>query len=168
MFAPQVHLMLNHVPVLGALFGAVALVVALRARNDTMARFALAALVVAAIAAAPVYLSGGLSEGTIEKVAGVQEGSIERHEGAARVATVAMAALGLGALVALLRFRRRPISPPVASTLLVLALALTGVLAWTAHLGGEIRHAEIRSGVSTASVIDARTGAESERESDEH
>ena len=60
MNAPQIHLMLNHVPVLGVLFVTITLAAALLLRNGTLLRFALFALVVVAIAAIPVYFSARL------------------------------------------------------------------------------------------------------------
>ena len=149
MLAPQIHLMLNHVPVLGALFVAAALATGLWSRRELLTRFALVVLVLIAIAAIPVYFSGGSSEESIEKLAGVHEQTIERHEDAARVATLVIVALGLASLVTLVRYRSRSIPRLVAGSLLAGLLASSGMMAWAAHLGGEIRHAEIR-GATTA------------------
>jgi uncharacterized membrane protein len=155
--------MLNHVPVLGVVFGALVLAAGLRFHNDTLTRLALVTLVVAAFAAIPVYLSGGSSEDRIEKLVGVHESTIEQHEDAARVATIVLGALGLASLVMLIRSRRRSIPRALASALLVAALALSGVLAWTAHLGGQIRHSEIRGGSTLpASAESDEGGAERE------
>jgi uncharacterized membrane protein len=160
MFAPQIHLMLNHVPVLGALFGTFALAAGMRSRNDTLTRAALVMLVVAAAVAIPVYITGGLSEDSVEKMAGVHEATIESHEDMAKVSTLGLAVLGLGALVALSRSRRRPPSHRFVAALLAVAIVLSGALAWTAHLGGQIRHSEIRSG--SASPASAQTDENSE------
>jgi len=159
MNAPQVHLMLNHVPVLGILFVTIALAAGLWLRLGTLLRFALVTLVAISLAAIPVYFSGGSSEETIEKLAGVQKSAIEQHEDVARVVSLGLGMLGLASVVALIRYRRRAIPPALAATMLVAVVALSGALAWTAHLGGQIRHAELR-GVTSA----ATTPAESHRD----
>jgi uncharacterized membrane protein len=163
MNTPQIHLALNHVPVLGAAFAMVALGAGLWARHGALVRFGLFILVAIALAAIPVYFSGEGSEEAIEHLAGVQRSAIEPHEDLARAATLGLAALGLGALAALIRYRRRPVPPRVRWALLLAAIALGGVLARTAHLGGQIRHAELRSAGATAASPE-KAGAEHDRE----
>ncbi len=74
----------------------------------------------------------------------VSERRIERHEDAAAVATSGAALLGVAALLLLWRSRRTGSMP---STLLLatfgLAVLTTVLMAWTANLGGQIRHSEI-------------------------
>ena len=151
MNAPQVHLMLNHVPVIGVLFAALALGVGLVWRNVAILRLGLAILVLVALAAVPVYFSGEPTEEHVEHLAGVSESTIEAHEDMAKAAMISMAVLGLAALVALLRYRRQSVPPRLAGLLLVAVLALSGALAWTAHLGGRIRHPELSGAATNAS-----------------
>lgn len=157
MNAPQVHLMFNHVPVIGILFVIVTLAVGLWSRRAPLLRFGLATLLVLSIVAVPVYFSGGRSEGTIEKLAGVRESTIEQHEAAARAASVALGVLGLGAVLALIRYRRRDVPRAIGATMLVTAVVVSGALAWTAHLGGQIRHEEL-SGTRSAAVAPGEAG----------
>jgi hypothetical protein len=161
MNAPQIHLMLNHVPVLGIVFAAVALGAGLWLRHGTLLRFACFILVAISLAAVPVYFSGEPSEETIEELAGIQESSIERHEDAAGVVTPGLGLLGLISLIVLIRYRSRAIPPRLAASLLVATVVLSGALAWTAHLGGQIRHPEMRADASAATTS-------AEGESDEH
>jgi uncharacterized membrane protein len=141
----HLHLMLNHLPVLGTVFGLALLAWALLRRNETMQRAALGTFVLAALAAIPVYLTGEPSEEMVEHLAGTAEQAIEAHEAAAVVALIAVEALGAMALAALLLFRKRVMPRPMVGAALVFALVTAGWMAQTANLGGRIRHAELRA-----------------------
>lgn len=146
MQAPQIHLMLNHVPVLGTLFAVVTLGAGVWMKNAGIVKLALAALVIVALAAMPVFFTGEPAEKAIEHAAGVSERVVEPHEDFAKVSLVAVILLGAASAFALLRFRGRELSRGMALTVLVAGLGVAGMLAWTAHLGGMIRHPELRAG----------------------
>jgi uncharacterized membrane protein len=141
----HLHLMLNHLPVLGTVFGLALLAWALLRRNETMQRAALGTFILAALTAIPVYLTGEPSEEMVEHLAGTAEQAIEAHEEAAVVALIAVEALGAMALAALLLFRKRVMPRPMVGAALVFALVTAGWMAQTANLGGRIRHAELRA-----------------------
>ncbi len=142
----QVHLMLNHLPVLGVPFGLGLLVFALATRREETLRVGLGVLVLAAIAAGVVYLSGGAAEEVVEEAARVPEAVIERHEEAAELAAIAAGALGLVALVGLFVSRSRTLPRWFGACTLTGALLVSGLMAWTANLGGKVGHEELRSG----------------------
>ncbi len=148
MNAAQIHLMLNHLPVIGALFATVILAAGLLWRNALLQRLALGTLVVVALAAVPVYLSGEPAEEIIEHAAGVEKSVVKTHEDMAQVALIAVEVIGFVALVALVLYRRRAMATGFAAVLLIAMFALCGTLAWTAHLGGQIRHPELRGAVA--------------------
>lgn len=150
----QMHLMLNHLPLYGLLFVAVAVGAGFVARKGTLVRFGLAMLVAVALSAVVVLFTGEPAEETVEHLAGVSKSTIEAHERVARPATFVVAALGAVALVGLARSRRREPSRAFAGSILILALGSSALLAWTAHLGGVIRHPEIASGAAAASPAD--------------
>ena len=139
----HLHLMLNHLPVLGTLFGLVLLAWALSRRNETLQRAALATFVLTALTAIPVFLTGEPSEEIIEHMTGTAQQAIESHEEAAVIALIAIEALGAMALAVLLLFRRRILPRPLLGGALVFAIATAGWMAQTANLGGRIRHAEL-------------------------
>ena len=161
MNASQVHLMLNHVPVLGVVFVMAALAAGLWLRRGTLLRFGLFTLVAIAVASVPVYFSGGASEETVETMAGVQERTIEQHEDVAQAASIGLVILGLIGLAGLVRYRNAPIPAPFAATVLAAAIVMGGALAWTAHLGGQIRHDELR-GTTSATNVPAETHPEAD------
>ncbi|HJQ83477.1 MAG TPA: DUF2231 domain-containing protein [Candidatus Binatia bacterium] len=148
MTSPQIHLMLNHLPVVGLLFVVVVLVAGLVSRNDAILRLAFLSIVACALAAIPVFLSGEPAEERVEHLAGVSESAIERHEDVAKAVTFGLEVLGLAAVAVLLRSRGRRIPIGLAAAFLAATLAWSGLLAWTAHLGGLVRHSEIASPVA--------------------
>jgi uncharacterized membrane protein len=150
MNAPQVHLMLSHVPVIGTLGVGLALLAGIAFRSAALVRFGLALMVAVGLATIPVFLSGEPSEKHIEHLAGVSEHTIEAHEEMAQKTTVGIAVVALLALVALVRSRGREPARGWSATILLLTVVLGVALAWTAHLGGRIRHPEIHSGAGAA------------------
>ena len=141
----HLHLLMNHVPVVGALFALLLFATALILRETVSTKFALAFTAGVAAIAVAVYFTGGPAEEAVENLAGVSERSIDSHEEAAELATIAMSILGGLSLITLFVFRTR--KPPrwVALAGFVGTVVVSGMMGWTANLGGQIRHTEIQS-----------------------
>ena len=151
--AAQLHLALTHLPVVTALLAAATLAIGALAGNGAARRFGLVLLVVAGLSVIPTQMTGEGAEEVVEELPGVSEAVIERHEDAAEVAfalTLLGAAVAAGALVASQLGRQRT-AQALFSVALAMSLADTAALAWVAHLGGEIRHTEIRLGAAGGS-----------------
>ncbi|HEX7336906.1 MAG TPA: hypothetical protein VF252_06835 [Gemmatimonadales bacterium] len=145
----HIHLALNHVPVIGLLVVLLLLVVAGLRRSTELTRVSCGLLALLAAVAVVVYFTGEPAEELIENLPGFSEALVEEHEEVALIATIGMVVLGLVALAGLIRFRG-PRSAPAwyGRGVLLLALVMGGVMVWTANLGGQIRHSEIRAGQS--------------------
>jgi hypothetical protein len=160
------HLILNHLPVLGTLFTFLLLLWGVVRRNETIQKTALAALVIVGLSAIPVYLSGESAEEVIEEMPGVEEAYIEAHETMGKFALWAGIALGVAAIAGIGVVATRPASTTSAAVaLLVLNALVFGVMAYTAHTGGQIRHPEIRSqraSPAEAGTQQGETGKEAE------
>lgn len=78
------------------------------------------------------------------------EAVVERHEEVAWVAMVFAGGVALVALLGLLLFWRRTVPRWFGLPVLAATLGLAAIMAWTANLGGQIRHTEIRPGSTTA------------------
>lgn len=148
---PHVHLMLNHVPVLGTVFGAVLLAYGVWRRNESWQRAALWTFAVAALVAIPVYLTGEPAEEAVEHLAGTGENAIEAHEQAALVSLVAIELLGVVAAVSVLVAR---LAQRGARAALAIAFITVGLMTWTANLGGKIRRPELRGAATPAAQPD--------------
>lgn len=148
MDAAHLHLVLNHVPVLGTIFGLLLLLFGLMRREVVLVKTSLVVFVVSGVAAGAAYLTGEPAEEFVEHLAGVSAAAVESHENAGFYALISAGVLGLFALGGLFFFNKR-LPRPFAVTVVILALAVGGMMAWTANLGGQIRHSEIRSDAVT-------------------
>ncbi|MFB6099046.1 MAG: hypothetical protein ABEK84_08055 [Salinibacter sp.] len=151
MTAAQLHLALNHIPVLGTLLGAVFLAYGLWRGQETVQNVSLGLLVFVGAVAVAVYLTGEPAEEIIEGAAGVSHDAIEAHETWGWYAFLASIVTGLGALAALgLEYVRKQLARQAVRAVLVLVLLTSGVMVYTANLGGKINHPELRA--STTAV----------------
>lgn len=142
----HLHLLLNHVPVVGTFFALLLFAAAILPRETVSTRFALGFSAAIAVVALAVYFTGGAAEEAVEKLAGVTERAIEQHEEAAEMATIATSIFGAMSLTALVIFRKRRVVPRwVAVAGFAGTVVLSALMGWTANLGGQIRHTEIRS-----------------------
>ncbi|HEX8848839.1 MAG TPA: hypothetical protein VF761_04825 [Gemmatimonadaceae bacterium] len=156
----HVHLLLNHIPVLGTLLALALLAWAVARKQPSRAKDGLGLLVILGVVAIVVYLTGGAAEDAVENLPGVSEGLIESHEEAALAATIALGALGLMSLLALWRFRARSLPRWVPMAGLAGAAVVAAMMAWTANIGGQIRHSEIRGGTGGVPTQEASTERE--------
>lgn len=151
----HIHLILNHIPVLGAVFCFVLLLTALIRRSDELLKASLAGFVIVALMAVPVYLTGESAEEVLESLSGVSEMFLEQHETWALLSVIALGVLGLISLGGLALSHRQGMIPrPLIGVLIALTLVTCGVVAQTANLGGQIRHAEIRPTFAAAAQAD--------------
>lgn len=146
MSSQHLHLLLNHVPVLVTIFSVIMLAVGLWLRNETLNRTALVGFLISAVITIPVFLSGEGTEEAVEHLPGVTEALIERHEEAADLSFWVIEALGIGALAILgFSLKKREIQRSLLFVLLFVGVGASISVGYTANLGGEIRHTEIRA-----------------------
>jgi hypothetical protein len=147
MSLPHIHLMLNHAPIFGVIFGIVILLYArLRNNKDNMI-VGLWMFVIAALVTIPVYLTGDPAKSEIRNLPTFQKPLVEEHEDAAVFAFIWVGVLGLAALYGL-SFAMRDKKPPKWLPVVVILLSLMSLSTFlrTAQLGGRISHPELRSG----------------------
>jgi hypothetical protein len=166
MSAAHFHLIVNHIPVLGTLFGAGILIAGLWWKQDAVVRIALGLFVVAGVGAAGAYLSGEGAEEIVEGLPGVTEAAIEAHEELALYAFIAAIVLGVAAVGALAAYRSRSVPRAASIGMLVLSLGVFGVMGATANLGGQIRHTELRAGAASGGDVDEGGGRGEEADLD--
>lgn len=169
----HLHLLLNHVPVIGTLLGLLLLLVAFVRKSEELKKVTLGLLVLIALVTVPVYLTGEPAEEMVENIPGVSEVMIERHENAALFSLIAVEVGGITALAGLLLFgRKKWLGNLLAIVPLAFSVVTGGLMAWTANLGGQIRHTEISSGVGYQSQPETdksgRGRKDSEKEREEH
>ncbi|MDO7875772.1 hypothetical protein Q5H93_13595 [Hymenobacter sp. ASUV-10] len=142
----HLHLIFNHVPIVGSFFALVLLGVGLLRRNETLTRAGLVAVLAAAILCIPAQLTGEGAEEVIEDRLNISHHLIHEHEEAAELGFMALELTGALALFGLLLLgRRSPKATLVAGLTLAGAVVSFGLLAQAGNLGGEISHPEVRT-----------------------
>lgn len=144
----HLHLILNHIPVFGLLVGFLLLAWGMIRGYNDIQKAALVTLFVTAATALPVYLTGEPAEDIVEKLPGVSEQIMSQHEDSAMFSLIMAMITGVLALgaIAVKRFLSTQIAAMAAVAVLIVTLITGGAMAFTANLGGQIRHTEIRNG----------------------
>lgn len=162
----QIHLMMNHVPVVAPFVAGVLILVGLLVKSQPVLRVGLGTLLLAGLVAIPVYLTGEPVEEVAEKLPGVAKQQIETHEDSAKATLVLLGALGAASLVALVAYRRRAVPAGVGAAALLLCVVAAGQVAWTAHQGGMIRHTELTTATAAGNGNGAEAGESKEGDDD--
>ena len=169
MNASQIHLALNHVPLFFSIAGGLVLLYGFIRKQEQIKFLSLYFMIIAALFTIPVYLTGEGTEELVEKLPGVSEGLIESHEEMAKIGLIIIIITGIAALITLLVKKRISLLKPSLILCAFLTFISFGVMAQTAHLGGKIRHSEIRNGavISTENEAGENTGVEQEKEKED-
>jgi uncharacterized membrane protein len=143
----HLHLMLNHIPVLGTIAAALLLAIGLARRSREVTQLGLGFAVVVALSSVPVFLTGDPAEDALRDFdPSVDRRLIHAHEEQAEVGYIAVLATGALALVALWRSRRvAEVRRTLPAAVCVALLISFGLFAAAALKGGEIRHTELHS-----------------------
>ncbi len=144
----HLHLLVNHLPIVGTILALPILGLALLGKSGPGAfHSAVLLLVISAGGAVVANSTGEGAEDGVESLPGVSDALIEEHEERAEVALALSIAAGVGAL-GLLGFsaiRRRPPGRALLGLLTALTIAAAAAMAWTGNSGGVIRHTELRT-----------------------
>jgi uncharacterized membrane protein len=149
----HLHLLINHVPILGAVFALVLLIASYLFAPDVLRRTAFAVLVVTALGGLAADLTGDSAEEAIKGFPGVSRDVIHAHEDMADKAYLIGGVVGVLALGGLLRWRRAPVPAGATVVMLLLTAFLSGAMAYTGLLGGRVRHTEVRPGAVPADAM---------------
>lgn len=143
----HLHLMFNHIPILGAIFLTLLLAYALWRSQPEVQRLTLACTALVALLTVPVYFTGEPAEEAIEHTQGYDEKLVEQHEDRGKITMIVVLVTGAAAVGALAMARGgKSLHPGLVRLVLVGLVASSGVAAWTALDGGQIRHTELRPG----------------------
>jgi uncharacterized membrane protein len=141
----QLHLALNHVPVVGLPILLLILIAGWWRRSADVLRLALWALALLAAAAIAIKFTGDFAaEQSAPRLAEVQA-YVQRHEQAGDQVTAGVFLLGLASALALLLARgARPVRGWTVALVLVLGLVTAALYLRSAHTGGQISHPILR------------------------
>lgn len=147
----QIHLYLNHFPVIGSIIGSGLFLVSLGGKNDGMRRASLIIFAAVGLITIPTFASGKGAQLMLQKQPGISDAFVQRHEGAAMLALWFLEATGAFALAGLWQLHRRArMTNWNLSAVLIFSLLTVGQIARTGNTGGEIRHPEVRASQEAA------------------
>ncbi|MEO5816908.1 MAG: hypothetical protein ABIT20_16685 [Gemmatimonadaceae bacterium] len=149
----HLHLLVNHVPIIGAFFALALLAASYLFAPDVLRKTAFVALIVVAFAGLASDLTGEPAEKVIDGFPGVSRDVIHAHEDMAERAYLIGGVVGVLALGGLLRWRRTPVPAGAALVMLLGTAFLSGAMAYTGLLGGRVRHTEVRPGSVPADAM---------------
>ncbi|MFD2720788.1 hypothetical protein ACFST9_18850 [Hymenobacter monticola] len=143
----HLHLLVNHLPIVGSLFAAVLLGAGLLKRNVSLTKAGLVAVLVAGLLCLPAQLTGEGAAFVMQDPHGIGRRLILAHAAAAELGFWALEGAAALALFGLLLLKNAsPKAPLLAWVTLGAALLSFGLLARAGSLGGLIGHPEIREG----------------------
>jgi uncharacterized membrane protein len=140
----HLHLLLNHIPVIGTIIGVCLFLLSFVGNNDDLRRSSLILFAVVALLTFPTFVSGFGAQANLIGQPGVSDTLMERHEGAAMLSFWFLEVTGALALAGLWQFHRssRPARWNVLAVLLF-SLVTVVLMARTGNTGGDIRHPEV-------------------------
>lgn len=146
----RIHLVLNHLPVIGSGLALLVLLAGLMRSNLAVIRTALAVAIMALAAAPVVNWSGEEAEELIEDASwkdGPTYPLLEEHEERGEVAVGAMVvSLAVCALALAIGLWKDGWQRGLGAVAALSLFAALGLGLWAAEVGGKIRHTEIRAG----------------------
>lgn len=165
MNAAQIHLAMLHFPIAGVFLGLLFLLWGLLWKAGWAKKAGLTLFLISGLTVLPVFLSGEGAEEIVEGKPLVTDALIEDHEHAAERAfyiTLLLAGLSVATLFA--EGRKYRFAKAMSIFSLSLGVVSAALLAQAAHLGGMIRHDELREGAISANP---EGGGERDEETDD-
>jgi uncharacterized membrane protein len=143
------HLVVNHLPIIFPLVGAIVMVIGLVSKSEAVKRTSYFIFVLGALASVAAMTTGEGAEEVVENIAGVTEDYIKSHEETAETFALLSYVLGGISLVGLwASFKQKTFSSILTVSTLTLSFVVLFFAKQTGTTGGEIRHTEIRTGAA--------------------
>ena len=162
----HLHIVVNHFPIIGTIFGLGILIAGIFMKNIVIKNVAYILFVIAAIFAAVTMTTGEGAEEIAENLPSVTDQIIHEHEEMAEKLALVLYALGVISLLGLyLNFKNNAKAAVVSYIAIVVAVSGVFLGKQTGTTGGEIRHTEIRA-TATATAVD-QNGTEDEEGDDD-
>jgi uncharacterized membrane protein len=142
----HLHLLLNHLPIVGTYAAVLVLAGGYIFKSPVIRQTGLSIIVVAALLSVPAFLTGDPAEDVLKASGQANEKFIEVHEELAEGTLYVCIGCGTLALVALITSARK-MRIANALTFMALITSIICSILWfrVGNSGGEIRHPEIRS-----------------------
>lgn len=142
----HLHLLVNHFPIIGTIFGLGILIAGIVFKNNTVKNVSYIIFIVAAIFAFIAMSTGEGAEELVEDMPNIGKQIIKEHEELAEKLAIVLYLLGAVSLFGLYTNIKKH-SQAKLTSFLILVIAVVGVVLAKSvgTSGGEIRHTEIRA-----------------------
>ena len=161
----HLHMVVNHFPIIGTIFGLGILIAGIVMKNTTIKNTAYVLFVVAAIFAAVSMATGEGAEEMVEDMPSVGKKIIHEHEEMAEKLALVLYILGIVSLVGIfLNIKKNTKANLVSFLALTIAVVAVFLGKQTGTSGGEVRHTEIRADSGTAKEATKSRGEAAEDE----
>ena len=141
----HLHLVVNHFPIIGSIFGLGILIVGLILKNNSVKNTAYIVFAFAAIFAFASMYTGEGAEEMVEDFPNIGKQIIHEHEELAEKFAIALYILGVTSLITLfLNLKNNAKAKLMSFLVLTIALVAVVLAKEVGTSGGEIRHTEIR------------------------
>jgi uncharacterized membrane protein len=140
------HLVVNHIPIIFPIVGVIVMITGLVSKSEAVKRTAFMIFTLGSFAAIAAMNTGEDAEDVVEKINGVTENYIERHEEIAEKFAMLSYILGGISLLGLwVSFKQKGFISIISIGTLIFAFVVLFFAQQTGTTGGEIRHTEIRN-----------------------
>jgi uncharacterized membrane protein len=140
----RIHLFITHLPVFGLFLGFLVLLYGIIKDERHVKIVSLAIVLISVVGGIIAFRTGESAEHTVENITGISEDAVEEHEESAEVTNLFFYGLGILSLGGLyVELKRKKYSKQVLLAVMAFTIVTFSFVAWTASLGGKIRHPEI-------------------------
>lgn len=141
----HLHMVVNHFPIIGTIFGIAILITGLLLKNDSLKNTAFILFIIAAVFG---LLSMGTGEGAeeiVEDFPGIGKAIIHEHEELAEKFALLLYVTGFFSLISIITSVKKFRLAKIFSLITLILALLSGIISVNVGIsGGEIRHTEIR------------------------
>jgi uncharacterized membrane protein len=144
----HLHLLFNHLPIVGGIIGTSILIAGFLLKNNTVVKqTALGVLIFSGLTAVPAFFTGEGAEEVVENIGGISHDVIEAHEDLGKLFFIFMMIGGvLSVITFVASLRKHKMTNMLFAIVLLLSLVSCVMAQRAGTSGGEIRHTEIRNG----------------------
>ncbi|MFE3867794.1 hypothetical protein ACFX5E_06855 [Flavobacterium sp. LS2P90] len=163
----HLHIVVNHFPIIGTIFGIGILVTGLLLKNNSVKNTAYVLFIVAAIFGAFSIATGEGAEKIVEDFPNIGKAIIHEHEELAEKLALVLYVMGGFSLFALfLSFKKNSKEKLVSFFILGLGIASLFLIQKAGTSGGEIRHTEIRDDSTVSASSNENSSVQKESKED--
>ena len=161
----HVHMVVNHFPIIGTIFGLGILITGIVMKNNVIKNIAYVLFCISAIFGFASMFTGEGAEEIAENLPSVTDQIIHEHEEMAEKLALVLYVLGGISLVGLyLNFKKHAKANLVSYFAFVVALVAVFFGKQTGTTGGEVRHTEIRANPTVGTNLEANTTGEADED----